>query len=1040
MIFFIHPSGVSKDYCLKKPITIIKLTLAISLAFNTQLSAKSYSKTITPSILAPTLPFNDHIVDLKISGKVVDELGQPLVGVSVKIKGSTGGTTTDVNGSFTITAPDNATLIFSYLGYTTQENPVNGQTSLSVRLISSGQSLSEIVVVGYGTQKKSDVTGAVVRANLEDFREAPNTNIIQSLQGTAPGLNIGQVSSAGATPSIQVRGATTINGNANVLIVLDGIIYSGSLASINPDDVASIDVLKDASSTAIYGAQAANGVLIITTRKGKAGKTRVSYTGSYATQAPSVGLRPLDKQQYLDKIRDLNYEKAFLAPGYTTPNPNYKVAQDLAAVLPNAVDAAGNITSTDFDWWDAATKTGNIQEHQLGISGGTDKTNYLLSGGLTNQKGFIINDIFKRKSVRLNFETKATDWWKIGVQSFAAFSDYSGAEPTLNAIIRHAPVVSPYDSNGNLIPTPTNTILDNPFLTYDIDDYDRRNNFFANFYSEITIPYIKGLSYRLNYGHNYRTEKRYQASKYGAGLTGSASKDNRDYYDYTIDNIVNYNRNFNKIHDVSVTLLYSAIKRTYSRTLASATDFSSLTLGYNSLEQGTNQTATSDAWSETLNSQMGRLNYKLMDKYLLTGTIRRDGFSGFAKSEKYGIFPSAALGWIISEESFLKKITWIDILKLRLSYGVNGNLTSRYSSLATFSRGRRYIFGDGGSPVFGQQVESLANDQLRWERTSGLNLGLDFNLLKGRLNGSLDVYNNITNNLLFDVSLPGIIGISQITTNVGKLNNRGIELALTSENIRGKDFKWTTTFNFSKNTNKIKALVGLDANKDGKEDDLVQDNLFIGRSIGSVRTYQSNGIYQLTDQIPTGYYPGTFRVVDLNGDGIINAADISIIGRTEPNYRLSMLNSFTYKNFTFRAFLNSVQGGSNSYLGSVIEPNIGSVLSDNSMRLNYFQGIDYWSPSNPNAKFPRSKIGPAIAPGIYQTRSFVRLQDVSLSYRFTGGFVKRLKLENVNVYVSGKNLYTWTNWPGWDPETGQGFNDSGRPVMKGFSFGLNVSL
>lgn len=1107
MKIFKHQVGVEGFYCLKKPLIIMKLTLALILVFNFQILAKGYSQTrislnlrsadfkkviseiekktsyhfifserkipvkqyaninvadeevLTllgqllegtlftyrklPNNLIAIVPNGTVINDVKVNGKVLDEQGLPLVGASVKVKGLPGGVSTDMNGAFSLTVPDNAVLIVSFVDYVTQEIPVNGRATISVKLVPAEQSLTEVIVVGYGTQRKSDVTGAVVSANLDAFREAPNTNIVQSLQGTAPGLNIGQVNSAGATPSIQVRGATTVNGNTNVLIVLDGIIYNGDLASINPDDIASIDILKDASSTAVYGAQAANGVLLISTRKGVAGKTRIAYAGSYTTQNPNVGLRPLNKQQFLDKIRDLNYEKSFLSPEYTSPNPAYKLSEDVAAVLPEAVDANGNITSNDFDWWNAATNTGQIQEHQLSISGGTEKTSYLISAGMTRQEGFIINDKFGRNSIRLNLETKATDWLKFGVQSFASFNKYDGDEPTLNSLIRHSPLLVPYDDSGNLIPSPTNTILNNPFITYDVDDYDRKNTFFGNFYAEVTFPFIKGLSYRINFGNNYRVENKYQASKYGAGLTGSASRSDNNYYDYTLDNIISYNRNFNNIHDINATLLYSAIERKYSRTLASATDFSSLTLGYNSLEQGINQNSSSDAWSEALNSQMARINYKLYNKYLFTATVRRDGFSGFAQDEKWGLFPSAAVGWIISEEGFFKP-GWVEMLKFRASYGVNGNLIDRYSSLATFTRGRRYVFGDGGSPAFGQYVESLANSKLEWEKTKGVNIGLDFSLFKSRLSGSLDVYNNTTNDLLFDVSIPAIIGITSVTTNVGQLNNKGIELSLTSQNITSDNFKWSTTFNVSKNNNKIKSLVGLDANGDGKEDDLVQDNLFIGRSIGTIRGYQSNGIYQISDQInnqiPAGYYPGTFRVVDQNGDGAISAADQIIIGRTEPAYRFSILNTFSYKGFTFRAFVNSVQGGKNSYLASVIEPNIGSVLSDNSMRLNYFQGMDYWSPGNPNGKFPRSKIGPAIAPAIYNDRSFVRLQDVSLSYKFTGGIVKKLNLENLSIYISGKNLATWTDWEGWDPETGQGFYDSGRPVMKGYSFGLNITL
>ncbi|WP_312192625.1 TonB-dependent receptor [Sphingobacterium sp.] len=972
----------------------------------------------------------------ELTGTVRGQNGEPLVGATVKVKSKDISTQTDAAGKFSISVENTDILVVSYTGYTAQEVPVGQQASLDIILKQADTDLDEVVVIGYGTTKKSDLTGSVVSANLEALKAAPNTNLAQSLQGVAPGLNIGQVNSAGQTPEIEIRGATTINGNTNVLIVLDGIIYNGNLASINPDDIASVDVLKDASSTAIYGAQAANGVLLITSKKGKAGKTKISYTGSYSTQKPTVGLRPLNREEFIEKVRDLNYRDAFLEEsGYLTPNPDYDVWTDIESVMPSDADIQNN----NFDWWKAGTKTGHVQEHQLSISGGSEKLTYLLSAGLTDQAGFIINDNFKRHSFRLNMENRINNWLTIGIQSFASISNRDGSEPTINALIRHSPLLVPYGQDGKLIPSPTASVLDNPFMTYEIDDLDRDNSFFGNFYGEIKFPFIKGLSYRLNFGNNYRVQRAYQANPYGAGLTGSASRDERQFYDYTVDNIFTYNRNFAGVHDISATLLYSVVERMYSRTNASATNFPNFNLGYNSLEQGLVQKVDSDAEREAMNSQMARINYKLHNRYLLTGTLRRDGFSGFASNEKWAMFPSAAVGWILSEEDFFKA-KWVDQLKFRISYGVNGNLISRYASQARFQRGRKYIFGDGAEPVFGQYLDVMGNPDLRWERTGGFNYGIDFSLFKGRLSGSAEAYRTVTKDLLFNVSLPGVTGIDEITTNLGQVNNHGFEFTLSSKNITGKDFTWNTTLNFSTNKNKIVSLVGLDANKDGIEDDLVADNLFIGHSIQSLRGYQSNGIYQLNDEIPAGYYPGTGKIVDQNGDGKINAQDQIILGNREPDFRFSILNTFTYKNFTLSAFLNAVQGDKNSYLGTVISPDIGGLLSANSMRLNYFEGIDYWSPSNPDARFPRSHLGAAANAPIYANRNFIRLQDVTVSYRFQGGLIEKLNLENLSVYFNGKNLATWTDWQGWDPETGQGFNDSGRPVLKGYSVGLNVTF
>ena len=978
---------------------------------------------------------NKTVQAIKVSGKVTDENGQPLPGVTVQAKGGAVATQTSASGEYTISLPDNnPVLVITMVGYDSQEILLNGRTVIDIQLKPANNSLNDVVVVGYGTQKKKDVTGAVVSANLEDFRNSPNTNLVQSLQGTVPGLNVGQVNSAGSTPSISIRGANTISGNSRVLIILDGIQYNGSFESLNPDDIASIDVLKDASATAVYGAQAANGVLLITSRRGKKGeRPRVAISSSFATQTPTGNIRPMNREEYLKNISDQYYLEAYLAPDYTQPNPAFNLAQKAD---PSLRDGTDKLLPNDYSWYDAATHQGSIVDQQVSISGATDKINYLLSLNYTDQKGFIRKDNFKRKGIRVNLETQITSWWKGGIQSFGSFVNKDGAEPSLGGIMQQSPLILPFDANGTLVPNPFNTNVSNPFQGYYTEDYDRHNYFFANLYSEISFPFLKGLTYRINYGNNYRTEQQYSASIYGAGLTGTASKEYVNYYDYTLDNIVTYSRAFNK-HDFNLTLLYGSVQRNYDYTLANANGFPRLTLGYNSLELGTNQFANSDAYNEALAYQMARLNYKYNDRYLLTATIRRDGFSGFAANNKYGMFPSVALGWIATNESFLKA-SWLDYLKVRAGYGVSGNQTDRYSSLARLSGGASYLFGDGSSTLFGQQVQSLPNPNLRWERTQGLNAGIDFNLFKQKLSGSIDYYQTRTNDLLYDINIPNVTGFNTIRTNVGKLQNKGIEVSLTSRNLDGKDLKWRTTVNFARNINKVVSVLGTDANGDGVEDDLTASNLFIGRSLNTIFGYQANGIYQLGETPPAGYYTGTYRVVDQNGDGAITLADRTILGRGEPAYRISLLNVWDYKGFSLSVFLNSVQGGKNGYLGAN-SPNI--VRSDNSLRNNYISTIDFWSPANPDAKYARSAVAPTITPTLYQDRSFIRLQDISLSYRFSGNWVNKLKLQNINVYVSGKNLATWTKWEGWDPEVpGQGLTNDGRPVLKGYAFGINATF
>lgn len=973
---------------------------------------------------------------IEISGTITDATGQPIPGVNIIEKGKKNGTQSDFNGNFVIKISSNkAILVISYLGFVTQEISVGSQTKIAIKLVEDSAKLDEVVVVGYGTQKKIDVTGAVTSANLEAFENAPNANIVQSLQGTVPGLNIGQVTSAGATPSISIRGRTSISGNQNALIVLDGIQYNGSLSSINPDDIKSIDILKDASSTAVYGAQASNGVILITTKSGKGNqKPKVTFSSSYTTQTPSENLRPMGRQGYIDHIKLLHYDTAYLAPDYITPNPNYDITKGLVSQIVKD----GKLVDTDFDWWDAGTKPGFIKENRISATGGTDKVNYLLSLGLTEQEGFIINDNFKRKSIRVNVNAEVADWWTVGVQSFGSFTNLDGNEPSLNSLVIAPPLLEPYDENGVLISNPSGTLDQNPFLTYDVQNYERHDYFFANVYSDIKFPFVPGLSYRINFGNNYRIDKNYGASQYGAGNTGDAGKNISFYQDYTFDNILTYKKEFGK-HDFTATYLYGAIERKQEGTNAYGKGYDRLSLGYDNLGLSTIQEISSSAYSEQLNYQMFRANYKFDNRYLLTATIRKDGFSGFSENNKYGYFPTGALGWIVSNESFISKAAWIDNLKLRVGYGVSGNQTSRYSSLARLTTRAAYVFGDGGSTAFGQELTSLSNANLKWEKTTGLNIGLDFAILNNRLKGTIDTYKNITNDLLFNLAIPYLTGFNVISGNVGKLENKGLEISLTGDIIRNNNFQWISTVNFSTNRNKVLELTGEDEDNDGVEDDLITSGLFIGQPLSAIYNYEANGIYQLGEaNIPAGYYPGTYRIIDQNGDGSISpASDRKILGNTDPAYRVSLLNTFTYKQISLNVFLNSIQGGKDGYLGGNSNPLYKG--SDAILR-NYISGIDHWSPTNPNGENAMSLVTPTITPQIYKDRSFIRLQDISLSYKFDKSIIEKLALSDLNIFVSAKNLMTWTKWKGWDPETGQGMTSGGRPVLKGYSLGINLSF
>lgn len=978
--------------------------------------------------------------DKTVQGRLTTESGSPIAGASVTIKNTNTGTTTNLKGEYTISAPKGAILVFSNVGFTLKEATVGDGNTINIQLSTVTQSFDEVVVVGYGTRRKKDLTGSVASVNLEAQQNAPNTNIGQYLQGTVPGLNVGLSTYAGGTPPISIRGQNTINGNQQTLIIVDGIQFTGSLSSLNPDDIASIDVLKDASSTAVYGAQAANGVLLITTRKGRAGsKPRIAFSSSYSSQRPSNDLRPMNREEYLRNITEAYYNLSYTGPDYTTPNPNFNVANYVDATMRTS---NGQMLPNDFSWWDAATKNGTIVENTLSISGGNDRTTYLLSGGLVNQKGFVINDIFKRKSIRANLETKALDWWKVGLISSAAFVNQDGAEPSVNSIMRWSPLQKPYDSTGKLIPFPTNTLEPNPFTTYYVDDYERHNYFFANVYSDMDLPFLKGLNYRMNFGNNYRIDQKFFSSIYAASQTGEASKAYDDYYDYTFDNILSYNNTWGK-HNVSATLLYGTIERKYNATYTKATGFDRLNLSYNNLALGAIISDTSDAWRERLNYQMARVNYKFNDKYLLTATIRRDGFSGFAENYKYAYFPTAALGWIVSSEDFMKDVSFVNYLKLRAGYGLSGNQTPRFLSIARVTTSPSYIFGDGVTPVVGQQVAALGNPDLKWERTKGFNVGVDFQLLNNRLYGNIDAYLNKTSELLYSIAVPDITGFQTIQSNVGEMRNAGLEASISYKILDQKDFHWTATANLWTNRNKIITITGTDANKDGVEDDLVASGIFIGKSKNAIYDYQPDGIYQIGETPLPGFFAGTVRIVDNKKDGQITPDDRVFLGRKEPAYQISLFNQFAWKNLSLSIFINSIQGGKDGYLGN---NNPMYYRDDNAIRNNYPVQINYWSPANPTGKYPRniSNSHAKVEPNMWQDRSFIRLQDISLSYNLAP-LVKKIKFQALNVFVSGKNLVTWTDWEGWDPEaldlTGNpmGLITNGRPVMRAFTVGVNIT-
>jgi TonB-linked SusC/RagA family outer membrane protein len=647
---------------------------------------------------------------------------------------------------------------------------------------------------------------------------------------------------------------------------------------------------------------------------------------------------------------------------------------------------------------------------------------------------------------------KINDWMNVGFESFITSSNYSGASPSVKTAFYLQPWAPIKDDKGELVLYPEGSML-NPYTTLNVKDSDKRLNIFGNFHAEIKLP-IKGLNYRINYAQNYRTANHDNFNPYEESLTGAGYKYSSIEYDWTVDNILTFIRTFNDVHSINATFLYGVEKRNGSSTDARAQNFLNGSLGYNRLQAGDPalNSITTGAWKETSLYSMGRVIYNLHNKYLITGTVRRDGFSGFGTKNKIGVFPSIAIGWIISEESYAQTFSWLNYLKLRSSYGSTGRRSvGRYDTMAKLSSAPSRVFGDGGNTTFGQYISSMENDELGWETTTGLNLGADFSIINSRIFGNIEYFSNKTKDILYDVQLPTLTGFSSTATNIGEVENHGLEFSVTGQVIRSKDFKWDMTFNFSRVRNKIVSILGSDNDGDGVEDDLVANGLFIGEPQQVIYDYEIIGMWQLDDEtagaIPAGFFPGTYKIADLSGpdgtpDGAYSAAyDKKILGYADPSYRFSISNKVSYKNFSLYMLINSVQGGKKYYFGD--DSPYSSVYWSQKEQLTYVNGPagawDYWMPENPDAKYRRLDTSSAYAPRPYSQRNFIRLQDVSLSYSFNKSAIQKLDIENCKIFISGQNLVTITKWKGWDPETGRGFAP-GMPLMRSYTIGLNVEF
>ncbi|MDR1381063.1 MAG: TonB-dependent receptor [Tannerella sp.] len=972
-----------------------------------------------------------------VSGAVIDETGEPVVGASVVEKGTTNGTSTDMDGKFSLNIPSGAILAVSYIGYQTQEIAVENQSLVNITLKEDRLALDEIVVVGYGVQKKSDVTGAVAAIKKEMLEERPQTNIIQTLQGAIAGLNVSitGTNAEGSSSTTVIRGTNSITASNKPLIILDGIPFDGPWSEINANDVQSIEVLKDASSAAIYGARGSNGVILITTKRGEAGKTSVSYNSFFTFSGPVNLPRMMNGEEFW-KYKTEAIQESLGA----NAKPDAYLAQMTATEI--GMHENGKYT----DWIDEITRNSFSQQHNLSFTGGAGKTKYFISGNYSQTEGVRVNNQFERYNFRVNVDQEFFPWLKFATNTQMGRYDRSGNSPDFGRAFLMIPLAEAYNGDGSVKlkawESSSEAFNRNPLSNINEKSSDIRYKVITNNAVDIKFPFIKGLSYKLNTGFTYEssTYKNYEGrdTYFGEQLNGRLNTDDWNTTDWIIENILSYVHTFGK-HDIFFTGLYSAESKVYEQNTMEGVDFPNDVMTYYQASKAGTLSGSSSYWKQNHISQMGRLNYAYDSRYLLTLTARRDGYSAFGESSKFGVFPSMAVGWNIHNENFYSQNNPLSSLKLRLSYGKNGNeaISGAYATLPNLST-FNYLTEDH-KPMYGFYPMKLASPSLGWESTTSFNSGIDFGLWGGRVQGSFDIYRSDTEDLLLRRTIPTINGTSSLLENIGATSNNGFELHITSSNISHKDFKWTTAFNVVHYNTRIKDVGLYDEN--GKPVDDTASRWFIGEPVDVNYGYVFDGIWQVTDpanpnspQNPDYPYsiPGYVKYREVDGKTGITPDDRSIIGRTIPDFTASMMNTITYKNFILSFFINAQCGA--TARNSLRDVN-GNSYSQNKMM------IEYWTPENPINTYPKNLLSSAVNindAGFYEKTDFLRLQDVTLTYRLPKSWLDAINVDRLEIFGNLKNAATWTSWTGLDPE----FISSQRsaPALRSFVIGCKLDF
>ncbi|GAB3033868.1 SusC/RagA family TonB-linked outer membrane protein [Spirosoma pulveris] len=979
-----------------------------------------------------------------VTGKVVNKADkQTLPGVNVLVRGTTTGTATDVEGNYRINVPAGAVLQFSMIGMTTQEVPVGNQTTINVELADDARALQEVVVVGYGTQRKIDVTGSVAQVKGEELVRQPVLSATQALQSKVAGVQIINSGAPGQAPTVRIRGTGTLLGGADPLYVVDGIITE-DIRNINTSDITSVDILKDASATAIYGVRAANGVVLITTKRGKSGAPSVNYDAYFGIRTPAYRVKMADSQLFTQ---------------YNNEAVRYDDPTATLPFDPNATNAANT------DWFKAITRTGFQQNHSLSVSGGTEKTTYLFSAGYFTEKGILKGTDYSRLTLRLNNEYTLSPVLKLGHNLSLANdnSDLTGtsdpAIPSTTAYsaftnaYKQAPVVPVRNANGTYGFTPRNNVA-NPVAQLDYTNYNAKGlrlqgSFYGNLtlLKKITVLSNFGIESNANRAYNYNPV--YQVSANQRNLTSLLNVGRSTSSRWLWTNTAEYTNTFAKQHTVKILGGY-VVERFQNNILQSSRQDVPPQSNYYYLNTGNASSATnSEVGSiQTRQSYIGRVNYNFADRYLFTGTARYDGSSKFPTNNRWGFFPSLGAGWVISEEPFLRGKTPFDQLKARVSWGKTGNDRIDPSAFQyTIASGLDYAFGPNQTLQQGRTITNLIDPNLHWEVTTGTDIGLEFALAKNRLTGEFTYYNKLTSDALFQRPIDAIFGDvdGAYLTNAASVRNRGFEFALNWRNNSSSGFNYNIGANATINRNRLEDVQGgLPINEGGIGNGQYTTRTAVGQPVGSFWVWQTDGIFQTQEQVNNttakiqGTKPGDFRYIDQNGDGVIDDNDRVFVGSYQPKLYFGINGGFTYGGFDFSTdwyanFGNKVYNGKKAQRFG--NENIEASRADR------------WTATNPSNTEPRASNSVPISSTYYvESGSFFRINNVTLGYTLPKELVSSLKVSRVRFYVTAQNALTIKAFSGYTPELpgsnplNAGIELGTYPVTSAYLAGLNIGF